>query len=394
MPSRSDNLPCTVHECLAAGIPFLASDVGGTAELVDPSERARVLAPPTVEAFAERIAAILASGQRSASLRVSPAETRDRWLVWHDSIAAEAKVASGQASTARPTPSVAKPVSSTSVSVCLAHYERPRDLSITLTSLRQQTWKRFEIVVADDGSRSEAALAALAELEPELERAGGALLRLSNGGPGAARHAAAERARGDYLLFVDDDDFAAPNAVETLVAVADRTGADVLVSAYRRFRGDGKPPLESSDAEIVVPLGPALAAALTYPELGGTMIFVRRNAYFACGGFPRARDVDEDWELLLALVTSGYELHVVPEPLYWYREREESRSRADNRFARDLSRIHRFAAMLPVELRDFAALAYAQLGGASDAAGLRRVERVRAVLTEAARRKTDASNKR
>jgi GT2 family glycosyltransferase len=141
----------------------------------------------------------------------------------------------------------------------------------------------------------------------------------------------------------------------------------------------------------MVPLGPALAAALVYPELGGTVIFVRRDAYFSSGGFPRERNVDEDWELLLSLVENGYELQVVPEILFWYRERDTSRSRADNRFARNLSRIRKYERMLPSELRDLAALAYGRLGGASDEDAERRVERVRTVLERAAKRRGTAS---
>jgi glycosyltransferase involved in cell wall biosynthesis len=262
-----------------------------------------------------------------------------------------------------------------------------------LDSIVAQTRKPEEVVLADDGSTSEAAAAVLQAFAAARGGVDRSLLRLPNGGPGAARHAAAEKARGEYLLFVDDDDWLEPDALEKLVRAAEHTGADVLVSAYRRFHGDGAPSPASSSAEAVVPLGPALAAALVYPELGGTVIFVRREAYFAVGGFPRARDCDEDWELLLALVAHGFDLQVVPETLFRYRERDAGRSRADNRFARDLARIRRFERMLPIELRDLAALAYVQLGGASDAAGLRRVDRVRTVLEHAARKKAEAAKK-
>jgi O-antigen biosynthesis protein len=47
MPSLADNSPNTVYECLERGIPFIASDSGGIAELVAPEERARVLFEPT-----------------------------------------------------------------------------------------------------------------------------------------------------------------------------------------------------------------------------------------------------------------------------------------------------------------------------------------------------------
>jgi glycosyltransferase involved in cell wall biosynthesis len=385
MPALADNLPCTVHECALAGIPFLATDVGGTAEIVESGARSLALAPPEIEAFTERLRAIFASGQQAVTPRVPASEAARRWVAWHGSLGACDPESAKDLESA-----VTRPVAS--VSVCLAHYERPRELAIMIDSLRAQTQTGFELVVVDDGSPSEAARVALAALEPEIVRRGGAVLRIENSGPGAARHAAAERARGECLLFVDDDDFLEPRALATLVGVAERTGADALVSAYRRFQGDGAPPVDTHAADAHganagIPLGPALAAALVYPELGGTVIFVRRDAYFACGGFPRDRNVDEDWELLLSLVESGYELQVIPEVLFWYRERDVSRSRADNRFARNLSRIRKYERMLPFELRDLAALAYGRLGGASDEDAERRVERVRTVLERAAKRR-------
>src|SRR5262249_49316432 len=49
MPSLADNSPNTVYECIERGIPFIASGVGGTGELVTPDDRSRVLFEPTAE---------------------------------------------------------------------------------------------------------------------------------------------------------------------------------------------------------------------------------------------------------------------------------------------------------------------------------------------------------
>jgi O-antigen biosynthesis protein len=47
MPSLLDNSPCTVVECIEHGIPFVATDTGGIAELIAEEDRGRVLCPPT-----------------------------------------------------------------------------------------------------------------------------------------------------------------------------------------------------------------------------------------------------------------------------------------------------------------------------------------------------------
>jgi len=177
------------------------------------------------------------------------------------------------------------------------------------------------------------------------------------------------------------------------VRAAVHTGADALVPVYRSFLGDAEPRADTPVRRWFIPLGPALAPSIIYPEVGGAMIFVRKEAYFACGGFPLERDVDEDWELLLTLVLDGYDLDVVPEPLLWYRDQEHSRSRADNRFRRTRSRIALFERMLPLELRDLASLALVRLAGAEDSEGLRRLERVRQVLDRRQGRKVATAEK-
>jgi GT2 family glycosyltransferase/glycosyltransferase involved in cell wall biosynthesis len=374
MPSALDNSACTVQECLQEGVPFLTTDVGGTAELIAPECRASVLVPRRVEAWAERLHEIVARGQLPPVAAAAPAVLDSPWVDWHRAlprVPARTRVRAD-----RP----AEPL----VSVCLAHFERPGLLRQMVDSLRGQTWPRLEIIVADDGSRSAPACAFLQELEAELAPRRGAVLRLQHGGPAAARRAAAERARGDLLLFLDDDDWAEPHAVETLARVATRTGADALVCVYREFSGNAPPGHATRPVRWNVPLGPALAAGLIYPELGGAMIAVRPEVFRALGGFPEGWDVDEDWEFLLELVARGYRLEVVPESLFWYRRQPDSRSQADNRFQRTQSRLRRFERILPPGLRDLAGPAYAQLARAADAGALRRLDRMHRLLERAA----------
>jgi len=385
IPTVIDNLPCTVQECAQEGIPFLTSDVGGIPEIVDAAAAPGVALPRTLEAFTERLTQILRGGIASAPLRRQPKEAAGDWQLLHETFTA-----------ADPEPAVvsADPRELPSVSVCMAHFERPDKVRIMLESLAAQTHAPLELIVADDGSRSEEAKAALEQIERDNTHRGWRVLRLENGGPGKARHAAAIEARGDYLLFVDDDDYAEPQAVEVFSKVAERTEADVLVSFYDGFEGVDRPDDRTPVASRYLPLGPALLPGLIYPELGGTMIFARRSAYFEIGGFPTERDADEDWELLLEFVAQGYSLEVIPERLFWYREQAQSRSRADNRFAREQRRVAIFEKMLPLELRDLAPLAYTKLAGAGDQSGMKRIDRVQQTLARAAVRRRAGKDNR
>jgi len=375
MPSLDENLPCAVHECIEERIPFVASDRGGIPELVHAEDRARTLLPLDADAFATRLAEVLKNGQAPARPAVDFNATRAQWRAWHSALPhgslSRARAASGDAEA---------PL----VSICIAHYERPLLLEQMLESVRSQTYPRVEVIVVDDGSVSSAALEYLGSLVSEFAEKNWQLLRQNNAGPGAARNRAANAARGEYLLFADDDDALFPEAAETFISVAVRTGAAALSCILMEFEGDRIPASVEHAKRPLIPLGPALAVGLICPDLGG-LGMVRRDCFFAVGGFSEERDVDEDWELLLNVVAAGFNLQAIPVPLIWYRAHASTRSRSDNRFDRHWSRIRIFERMLPLELRDLASLAFSRLSSVPDAESQKRLERAIQSLEKARR---------
>lgn len=61
----------------------------------------------------------------------------------------------------------------------------------------------------------------------------------SNRGLAAARNTAVAAAKGEYILHVDSDDWLAPNAIETLLKIAEDRDADIVVSDFKEVRKDG-----------------------------------------------------------------------------------------------------------------------------------------------------------
>ncbi len=106
------------------------------------------------------------------------------------------------------------------VSVILTTRDRPRLLSMALTCYQHQTYPRRELVVVDDGIMfpADAAL---------VEAAGGLLIRVDTGTPlGAKLNRGVSEARGDLCQKMDDDDWYAPQFLETMVsALLARSGA-------------------------------------------------------------------------------------------------------------------------------------------------------------------------
>ncbi len=98
------------------------------------------------------------------------------------------------------------------ITVIIPVHARVRFLDQAVGSVLQQTHPRVEVIVVDDGSP--------VAIAPQVGRLAGKVrfLRQANGGPGAARNAGLREAQGDYCLFLDDDDFLEPSALQMLLA--------------------------------------------------------------------------------------------------------------------------------------------------------------------------------
>lgn len=83
MPSLIENSTMAVYEALEQRIPFVATDVGGTKELIDEADHADCLVEPTAQALADRIETVLRDGQRIPRAAFSNDDNLDVWYGFH-----------------------------------------------------------------------------------------------------------------------------------------------------------------------------------------------------------------------------------------------------------------------------------------------------------------------
>lgn len=97
-----------------------------------------------------------------------------------------------------------------SISVVMACFNGASTLEKTLSSVADQSFRDFEVLLVDDGSRD--GMAALAEELMKKLDLNGSLIRLpENRGISVARNAGIDRARGTYINYFDQDDFMEPD---------------------------------------------------------------------------------------------------------------------------------------------------------------------------------------
>lgn len=112
------------------------------------------------------------------------------------------------------------------VSVIVPVYQSETFLKQCLDSLRNQTLKEIEIICVDDGSEDQSVLI-LQSIAKEDSRV--RFYNQEHKGAGAARNQGMKKAEGEYLTFIDADDFANPEMLERLYERASETKADVVV---------------------------------------------------------------------------------------------------------------------------------------------------------------------
>jgi O-antigen biosynthesis protein len=319
--SLADNFPNTVLECIGAGVPLLASDVGGIPEIISAEDRGNVCFEPRPHVLAERLRTVLTHGAFSARPSASFNDIERTWVGWH---AEEIDPAERALSRTQPT---REQSISPLLSVCFAYNVREDTVAATLASVKRQDYRHLEIILAECGSDGLPALPA-----SNLDGSPGARfrsIRQRSSELGAGRNAAAAEAKGEYLFFIDDHSLLLPeNALSIFLRVAQRTDADIVTSAISFFIGSSDPASEDRLEHSRRPfLGGDVATGAFVNCFGSTNALVRRDAFEAIGGFAdEAVSTLDDWEFLSKAALMGLKIETLPEVLVWYREDQEKES--------------------------------------------------------------------
>ena len=122
------------------------------------------------------------------------------------------------------------------VSMIIPVYNVRDYLRKCLDSVAAQTYKALEVIVVNDGSPDDS-LEIILECTAKYPHF--SCYTIENRGQGGARNYGMEQATGDYIMFLDSDDYIAPNCVEALVSAAESTGSDMVVANCYDVREDG-----------------------------------------------------------------------------------------------------------------------------------------------------------
>jgi glycosyltransferase involved in cell wall biosynthesis len=205
------------------------------------------------------------------------------------------------------------------VSVIIPCYDMGRYLDEAVESVLLQTCADFEILVVDDGSTDPETQRLLAGYRRPKTR----VFRCEHAGVTATRNYGVAQAAGEYLSFVDADDRMGPRCLERCLDRFDADPSLTFVSFWVRLFGEESWDWRQSRCDLLALLGECTVA---------TAALVQRSAVEAVGGFDPAMELGhEDWDLWLSLTERGFVGAIVPEVLFYYRRRSNSRSAVADR---------------------------------------------------------------
>ncbi|WP_449462927.1 glycosyltransferase family 2 protein [Streptococcus suis] len=119
------------------------------------------------------------------------------------------------------------------ISVVVPVYNGERYIKACIESIMKQTYNHLEILIINDGSIDGTAL--IIEQLRAQDRRIRVLHKKRNEGIGAARNSALDMLTGNYLVFVDSDDWIDPNHVGDLYDLLVRTNSDVAIANFTQY---------------------------------------------------------------------------------------------------------------------------------------------------------------
>lgn len=202
------------------------------------------------------------------------------------------------------------------LSVVVPVYKAEKYLRECVDSILGQSMSDLELILINDGSPdgSQAIIEEYVSRYPDKVKT----LTVDNGGQGRARNFGIDMARGEYLSFIDSDDYLEPDALEIMISAADENKADIVVCDMEKRWDDGR-------REYV------RAALQSHPlaSAGSSSNKIFRRALVGDIRFPVGVWY-EDFEFSAKLLMLSGKTVFVDKPLYIYRCGQESTMNNNN----------------------------------------------------------------
>ncbi|MBR1776177.1 glycosyltransferase [bacterium] len=210
----------------------------------------------------------------------------------------------------------------TKISVIVPVYNVEKYLRRCLDSLVNQTLKDIEIICINDGS-TDKSFEILVEYANKYSQI--VLINKINEGQSVARNMGIEKAKGEYIGFVDSDDYVDKDYFEKLYNAAIKTNCDIACAGFRRFKlfkgrikKDFKKEFLCKDINSKIIADRLPQDNYVWNKIYKRDKWIQLNIKFQEGRF------FEDLALVIKILYNMGDMVVVPDTYYHYRRRNGS----------------------------------------------------------------------
>lgn len=215
------------------------------------------------------------------------------------------------------------------ISVLVPVYKVEKYLVCCVESIINQTYKNLEIILIDDGSpdRCPEVCDKFAAQDSRIR-----VIHKKNGGSADARNAGLDRASGEYIIFVDGDDFIHPEMIADLYDVVSKEQTEIVMCGFIcvgensvgiEKRQDVSEEYRLSD-EVISP-NEFWTRYYTRPDVAYVVVWnklIQSNLYKDVR-FKKGKMIDDEF-VIHHLISQCKKISCIKENLYYYRKRNDS----------------------------------------------------------------------
>lgn len=209
----------------------------------------------------------------------------------------------------------------TKVSILIPIYKAERYIENCLQSVFEQTYDNIEYILVDDASPDHSIDIVNQTIRKYQEKSQSVkiIINKKNLGIAKTRNILLNNATGDYIYFVDSDDFIKNNTIELFVSTALKENADIVrCNYYKYINGTCNAVMRESCNDEKDMVANCLSTESSMKSLW--LLFIRRSIFTDNHlKFPDNINGCEDYLMTIKLFYYASKIVDIPEPLYYYR---------------------------------------------------------------------------
>ncbi len=208
------------------------------------------------------------------------------------------------------------------ISVIVPVYNVEKYLKKCIDSILENTYKKIELILVDDGSTDKSGVIC-DEYKRKTDKI--KVIHKDNGGLSSARNAGLQISRGEFVIFIDSDDYVSNRALELLIGTMEKYGADLVQGNYCKV---------SENNKVIYVNKLSFELLNNLKDIRDAYFIDEKISVMACGKLYRRKQIydkpmvegkiNEDVMFLSDILASLNKVVILPDIMYFYRQRKES----------------------------------------------------------------------